>query len=374
MNKRIAKKITLDEFKQIVSESLKKISEEDCLELLLEEFISVSKKILSDIEKIDFDFENFNYEDNEGVYGTKNLIGYHQLENGLSFIGCVAGGDWEYPVFFIIYHDGNVLRGYIPEDGNVFNEDTQSAYFNNDDSGVRDVKNLIKKYESKFEEGRNYFSLDIFSKDYEDLDENKKNIVDIDIASAIKEEFLDFDWDKVKKDIEKTIEVRDKPINPRLEERPDWDQYFVAFCEVLKSRSLDPHTQVGCVIVNDRNRVIATGYNSWPPGCKDEEIPFERPEKYTWITHSEINAIISCGKDLKDCTIYVPFLPCPDCFKAIISAGIKHVKYYGTYESGVNKDDVVRKMAKMTGISLEFIEVEIPIILWKNSLAKHIKK
>ena len=147
--------------------------------------------------------------------------------------------------------------------------------------------------------------------------------------------------------------------NPRLSIRPSWDEYFVSICEVVKERSLDPNTQVGCVIVDKRNRIVATGYNSWPPNIDDEKVPHTKPEKYNWVVHAEVNALASCGRDIRGCTVYIPFMPCPDCFKAMITAGIKNIKYYGTYESGVNKDDLVKEMAEMSGVKLEKLDVKI---------------
>lgn len=39
----------------------------------------------------------------------------------LTCLACMAGGDWQEPVFFIIYWDGKDFRGYIPKDGNLWN-------------------------------------------------------------------------------------------------------------------------------------------------------------------------------------------------------------------------------------------------------------
>lgn len=83
-----------------------------------------------DLMKVQFDFENFEVE--EGHFGPKGLMGYHTLSNGFTFLGCCAGGDWEVPVFFIIYWDGKKLRAYIPTDGNPWNTDMGTAYGSED--------------------------------------------------------------------------------------------------------------------------------------------------------------------------------------------------------------------------------------------------
>ncbi|MDB5036981.1 MAG: hypothetical protein JWQ35_509 [Bacteriovoracaceae bacterium] len=58
-----------------------------------------------------------------------------------------AGGDWENPVFFIIYWDGKALRGYIPTKGNLWNTDTKQAYGNDEES---DAKNLLERFPDVF--------------------------------------------------------------------------------------------------------------------------------------------------------------------------------------------------------------------------------
>lgn len=142
-------------------------------------------------------------------------------------------------------------------------------------------------------------------------------------------------------------------MNPTIDKRPTWDQYFINICKVVASRSSDPDTQVGCVIVDDRNRICATGYNGYPPKCNDMELPHTRPEKYDWMTHAEQNAIAACGRDLRGCTIYVNILPCPACMRLIVVAGIKVVKYFSEYESRhCMNNDVVFEMARQCGVEI----------------------
>lgn len=95
------------------------------------------EKLGKDI-KVEFDLENIAY--NQDDFGPKELIGYH-TENGLTWCGFAAGGDWEHPVFFMVYWDGKKLRGYIPTDGNPWNTITKQAYGNDEDQDLQDAKN-----------------------------------------------------------------------------------------------------------------------------------------------------------------------------------------------------------------------------------------
>ena len=107
---------------------------------------------------------------------------------------------------------------------------------------------------------------------------------------------------------------------------PDWDRYFLEICRVVASRSKDPSTQIGAVIVGPAHEIRSTGYNSLPRRVRDD-IPerLERPTKYLWIEHAERNAIYNAaraGTPLEDCTLYAELTPCMDCARAIVQAGI----------------------------------------------------
>jgi hypothetical protein len=92
--------------------------------------------------KVEFDFENFFY-DAQSFPQYQSFLGYHALENGLTFLGCCAGGDWEAPVYFVLYCDGKKLRAYIPTKGNTYSLKTKQAFGNceDDDSPECDADN-----------------------------------------------------------------------------------------------------------------------------------------------------------------------------------------------------------------------------------------
>jgi dCMP deaminase len=100
-------------------------------------------------------------------------------------------------------------------------------------------------------------------------------------------------------------------------------------CYIIATRSKDESTKHGCVIVTPDNRVMSTGYNSFPSGINDnvkERQSHINGEKYFYIEHSERNAIYSAAKygiTLNGCRLYVQGTPCADCARAIIQAGIK---------------------------------------------------
>ncbi|RDJ34980.1 MAG: hypothetical protein DWQ19_09100 [Crenarchaeota archaeon] len=109
------------------------------------DFLYSDSKAVKDIQKIQFDYEN--WEEEEAFQDElKKLVGIHTLPNGMTFWGAQAGGDWEHPVFFILYWDGKEIRGYVPKEGNVYNLKEKSAFGNNeeaDEAGNFDADKLI---------------------------------------------------------------------------------------------------------------------------------------------------------------------------------------------------------------------------------------
>jgi dCMP deaminase len=110
---------------------------------------------------------------------------------------------------------------------------------------------------------------------------------------------------------------------------PDWDDYYLQICRMVGARSKDPNTKLGCIIVGPAKEIRTTGYNSFPRHIRDD-VPerLVRPEKYLWIEHAERNAIYNaarCGTQTEGCTLYVEIMPCMDCARAIVQAGIVEV-------------------------------------------------
>ena len=110
---------------------------------------------------------------------------------------------------------------------------------------------------------------------------------------------------------------------------PGWDAYYLNICKNVAARSKDPNTQIGCVIVGPAHEIRSTGYNSFPRGIRDD-VPerLERPAKYLWMEHAERNAIYNAaraGTAIDGCSIYIEIMPCMDCARAIVQAGINEV-------------------------------------------------
>lgn len=116
-----------------------------------------------------------------------------------------------------------------------------------------------------------------------------------------------------------------------MREVDTWDIYFMKMANHVATRSKDPMTQVGAVLVDENNHVIATGYNGFPPGVEETEDRWARPVKYDRVIHAEMNAIAHAarkGHATEGATLYCTHFPCnkTGCTRLVIAAGIKKVR------------------------------------------------
>lgn len=114
---------------------------------------------------------------------------------------------------------------------------------------------------------------------------------------------------------------------------PSWTETFMQQCEIISRRSKDS-TKHGAIIADKRHRVIAQGFNGPPSSVPDANVPFhERPAKYGWIIHAEMNAILfglaARGIDgLRGTDLFVTGKPCSRCMLLMVHVGIGYV-YFG---------------------------------------------
>lgn len=133
---------------------------------------------------------------------------------------------------------------------------------------------------------------------------------------------------------------------------PSWDQYFMNLAIVVGTRSKDPNTKVGSVLVNEHKRIVGTGYNGMPEGLEETPDIWQKPEKYKWVLHSELNSILHSTKFLKHSTLYTTMYPCPDCSKAIVAAGIKRVVYLNDAYKNEISEKLLIEMGKIEVVKL----------------------
>ena len=112
------------------------------------------------------------------------------------------------------------------------------------------------------------------------------------------------------------------------EKQREWDEYFMKLTETVAQKSKDPSSKMGCVIVDKNKRVVSLGYNGMIQNADESKMTLsERPMKYYFAIHSEMNALIFAKQDLTGCTVYNRVATCENCLKYLLQAGISRFVY-----------------------------------------------
>lgn len=157
-----------------------------------------------------------------------------------------------------------------------------------------------------------------------------------------------------------------KPIKDFM--RPSWDNYFLGLAKAVSQRSHDIHTQHGCVITDRNNRILGVGYNGFPRGLDDTQLPTSRPEKYPWMIHAERNALSNCVVRPDNGVAYVTGQSCNDCIMALWQEGVSKVVMlddHGTHLFDDNAQQRFDLFVKMSGIEILKIKANLS---WLNSI------
>ena len=122
--------------------------------------------------------------------------------------------------------------------------------------------------------------------------------------------------------------------------RPNWDSYFMKIAAAVSERSTCDRAFVGSVLVLDK-RILTTGFNGSPAGQEhcDESGHLMVDGHCVRTIHAETNAIIQAalhGVSTRGATCYVTHLPCINCTKVLINAGIVRIVYGEAYRMDEN--------------------------------------
>jgi dCMP deaminase len=113
-----------------------------------------------------------------------------------------------------------------------------------------------------------------------------------------------------------------------VDDRPDWNSYFLTLAIHAASRATCPRLSVGAVAVRNK-RVLSTGYNGTAPGEPHCSHPVETP--CTEAVHAEINALDERFGPYTGATLYLTLSPCVRCQQRIVDAGVVRVVYREPY-------------------------------------------
>ena len=129
--------------------------------------------------------------------------------------------------------------------------------------------------------------------------------------------------------------------------RPNVDEYFLTMAILASKRATCIRRRVGCILTDDNNNVLATGYNGVYRGaehCLDNPCPgaWEESGKdidRCYAIHAEQNALLQC-KDLNQIsTCYSTTAPCVTCTKLLLNTPkTMRIVFFESYaHSGTSK-------------------------------------
>ena len=110
------------------------------------------------------------------------------------------------------------------------------------------------------------------------------------------------------------------------------DDYFLNMARLASLRGTCKRRQVGCILVDSSNHVVATGYNGVPKGfthciddpCKGADAPSGTRLNECKAVHAEMNALLQLTS-VDTLTAYVTVTPCFDCAKVLANSNVRRI-------------------------------------------------
>lgn len=121
--------------------------------------------------------------------------------------------------------------------------------------------------------------------------------------------------------------------------RMEIDEYFIKMAKLASQRGACTRRQVGCVLVNTLNHVIATGYNGRARGvvnclespCKGAEATSGSNLEGCEAIHAEQNALLQCRNVEEIYAAYCTASPCIHCVKLLMNTSCEKIIFAEHY-------------------------------------------
>lgn len=134
--------------------------------------------------------------------------------------------------------------------------------------------------------------------------------------------------------------------------RPTRDEWGLRLAEVTASRATCLRRSVGCVLVDKRGHILATGYNGvaagqahcnevgplypfretdYPRACPGAQSPSGTNLDGCQAIHAEQNALLQCGKVWEIETCYTTASPCTTCVKLLLNTSCQRIVFREAY-------------------------------------------
>jgi dCMP deaminase len=142
--------------------------------------------------------------------------------------------------------------------------------------------------------------------------------------------------------------------------RPSRDEWAISLARQTSLRATCVRRQVGCVLLNARGHVLATGYNGvasglphcneahfqvgqhenghcfvtrpeYPFACKGADLPSGTGLDSCQAIHAEQNALLQCHDVYQIHTAYITTSPCVTCVKLLLNTSCERIVFVEPY-------------------------------------------
>lgn len=161
-------------------------------------------------------------------------------------------------------------------------------------------------------------------------------------------------------------------LSRKLNKRPSWDEFWFTQTLFYSTRGTCDRLRTACILVDDRNRFIAAGYNGALPRAEHcDDIGHLMIDGHCMRTlHAEENAILHASQDIRGATAYMLTSPCVVCMKKLLSCGINRILYAREFQNVQGKDEgwkFIHSIAQKQGAEIKKIDVDFRSIITKMS-------
>ena len=117
------------------------------------------------------------------------------------------------------------------------------------------------------------------------------------------------------------------------------DEYFLQMATLVAKRGTCVRRQVGCVLVDDKLHVLATGYNGVASGrphcidhpCEGAKMPSGQGLHLCQAIHAEQNALIQCREVHRIYAAFCTVSPCIQCVHMLMNTSCIRVVFRDNY-------------------------------------------
>jgi dCMP deaminase len=131
---------------------------------------------------------------------------------------------------------------------------------------------------------------------------------------------------------------------------------------LVSERATCPRMHCGCVLVKEK-QILSTGYNGSIPGDEHcEDVGCMVVDNHCVRTiHAEMNAILQCsshGISTQGATAYITNMPCTNCAKALITAGIKEIVIFSNYHDTLAEEFLAKANVRIKRLQIPDNKIE----------------